>query len=823
MTINPLHIDMPQPVGLHGQWQLSDETGEHVVLMNLPGDVISALEAAGVIGDPYQGRAEYDLRWIAERDWILSRDFSVPDPSLCANGWSLEVDGLDTVAEIRVNGHSVLSAANAFRSFRADVSGALRAGSNRIEIRFSSNIAEAKNLQDAQPFYVPYHAGNCPIRNGNMLRKSQCHFGWDWNIALAPFGLYGDIAIAPNADYRIASLSTAQSHSDGNVELVLRLTAAAIEAGETDLSISVAGARLQERIWLSAGENTFERRLMVNAPDLWWPAGHGRQTLHELSVSVGSACQTRRIGFRDLRLITDADEVGHRFCLSVNGREIFCRGANWIPADALPGRITREKTEHLLASALAANMNMIRVWGGGQYESEWFYDYCDEHGLLVWQDFMFACNLYPATPEFLANVEQEVREQSVRLSSHPSVALFCGDNELIGALTWFKESVENRDRYLVAYDRLNRTIENALKSVLPEAVWWPSSPSPGPMSFGDAWHDDTSGDMHFWSVWHEGRDFAHYRDVSPRFCSEFGFQSFPSMSVIRTFASDDDMNIASPVMESHQKNAGGNARIAETMFRYFRFPSDFGNFVYLSQVQQGLAIRTAVEYWRSLKPHCMGALYWQLNDTWPVASWSSLDYGGGWKALHYMARRFFSPVQVFALPSEDGGLRLSAVNDGADPVEVTYQVERWSFEGSHEIFCEGRASVPADRAIDLPVETAAYPDATGLTVYRWQSSCGLSGWDHVMPAAYKGLDLHKPDITTTVEEVDGRSVVTLATDRPALFVTLETDLPVRFSDNVLTLLPGRPVSLDLEDMGKRPPGEILRSLTIRNLYSSSRA
>ncbi len=271
-------------------------------------------------------------------------------------------------------------------------------------------------------------------------------------------------------------------------------------------------------------------------PNLWWPAGLGAQPLHDLTVTLGREIQTRRIGLRDIALDTSPDAAGSRFAFRVNGREVFAKGANWIPADALAGRITRDAVRDLLQSAVDAHMNMIRVWGGGRYEPGWFYDLCDEMGLMVWQDFMFACHIYPASDAFLADVALEVREQALRLNHHACLALWCGDNELIGALTWFPETRANRDRYLVGYDRLNRTIETALKAAVPGAVWWPSSPSPGPMDFGDAWHQDGKGDMHFWSVWHEGRDFDHYRDVAPRFCSEFGFQSYPSMDVIRRFA-----------------------------------------------------------------------------------------------------------------------------------------------------------------------------------------------------------------------------------------------------------------------------------------------
>ncbi|WP_417480776.1 glycosyl hydrolase 2 galactose-binding domain-containing protein [Maricaulis maris] len=811
--------DSTPAIDLGGAWELRDAGGDYCVPWQMPGDVITALERAGAIPDPFAGRNEYDLRWIAEKEWIASRQFEVPS---VAGGWYLEVSELDTVADVIINGTTVLSAENAFRRYRCDVSDALNEGSNSIEIRFASNVAEAARRQEAADFFVPYHAGNSPIPNGNMLRKSQCHFGWDWNIALAPFGLYGGISLVPMPAVRIEQLVVEQLHTDGQVDLRISIEALAQETGDVPLVISVADQRIEEIVTLQAGINRVERVLTVPEPDLWWPAGYGAQPLHELSARIGTSTEKRQIGFREIELLTGKVEAGARMALRVNGREIFCRGANWIPADALPGRITREKTEALLQSALDANMNMLRVWGGGHYEPDWFYDFCDRHGLLVWQDFMFACNLYPCDAAYLAGVDGEVREQVARLSSHPSIALWCGDNELIGALNWFEESVKDRDRYLVAYDRLNRTIESGLKALLPAANWWPSSPSPGPMNFGDAWHNDGSGDMHFWSVWHEGKDFAHYRDIKPRFCSEFGFQSFPSMNVMHSFAGEEDMNIASPVMESHQKNAGGNARIAETMFRYFRFPMDFGNFVYLSQVQQGLAIRTAVEYWRSLKPHCMGTLYWQLNDTWPVASWSSLDYGGGWKALHYMARRFYQPVAVVAVPREDGKVSFIAVNDTPQAVTLHLTVRRLKLDGTPVGAEEHSLSVTPEAAVAIAEQVEAAGEDE-ILVYSWRSSCGSTGCDHVMPTAYKGLALQKPEISLEISGPDDRPEITLASDRLALFVALETETPLRFSDNILTLLPGEPVTVTaLPDAGQQA-AEILKTLKIRDLYSSSRA
>ncbi|NUB45614.1 glycoside hydrolase family 2 protein [Fertoebacter nigrum] len=784
---------------LSGQWTLTDDSGAYRIVFALPGDAISALHDAGVIPDPYWGRNEYDLRWIADRDWTATRQFT-HDGSPC----DLVVAGLDTVAEVRLNGAVVLSAANSFRRFRVPAAG-LRAGANDIAITFRSNTRAADAAQAGMPFPIPYSTSNCPIPNGNMLRKVQCDFGWDWNIALAPFGLYGRIALEPQGD-RIADVLVAQAHEGGIASVTVTVLTNAAEATATLCGQTLTATAVRGAVRLA---------FSIAHPDLWWPAGLGPQTLHDLTITAGCAHATRRIGLRDLALVSEDDAAGRSFAFRVNGHMVFARGSNWIPADALAGRITPEKTRALLQSAVDAHQNMIRVWGGGRYEPDWFYDICDELGLMVWQDFMFSCNLYPSTPAFLAEVDAEVRDVVARLNHHACLALWCGDNELIGALTWFPESRKDRDRYLVSYDRLNRTIEAALMDVTPGANWWPSSPSPGPLSFGDAWHDDSAGDMHFWSVWHEGRDFDHYRDVSPRFCSEFGFQSYPSLSAIRRFADPADFNIAAPVIESHQKNAGGNARIAETMFRYFRFPVDFENFVYLSQVQQGLAIKTAVTHWRSLKPHCMGALYWQLNDTWPVCSWSSLDHGGNWKLLHHMSAQFFAPVLVSAVPGANG-IALRAVNDRLAPVELTVTAHAAAMDGSMRDLDHATVTVPPDAAI--PVLTLP-ADALGpgeVLAFTWDDG-SASHSDVFTPKPWKAYDLLPAGLSQTVAPEGDNWRIALTARALAPFVALEADVPGRFSANAFALFPGDPASIVFTPAA---PGPAPR-FTLRDLHSAT--
>jgi beta-mannosidase len=661
---------------------------------------------------------------------------------------------------------------------------ALRLGENEISIRFASSVGEAAKRQAGMPFYIPYAVQNCPIPNGNMLRKPACDFGWDWNIALAPFGVYGDIRLVAHEARKPISLWIEQRHEPGRVTLVLQAQTG--HRAKTAFRFEICGVVADGTTNPEGGIHTV---LTVENPDLWWPAGQGAQVLHDLTLTCGDLRETRRIGLRSLDLISEKDAAGIGFKFRVNGRDVFAKGANWIPADALGSNITPDGVRDLLQSAVDANMNMIRVWGGGRYEPDWFYELCDALGLMVWQDFMFACNLYPSTDAFLTEVGAEVAEQALRLHHHACMALWCGDNELIGALTWFEESRADRDRYLVSYDRLNRRIEQELKHQVPAPNWWPSSPSPGHLSFGDAWHNDSSGDMHFWSVWHEGRDFDHYRDVSPRFCSEFGFQSYPSMSVIRRFADPKDWNIASPVMESHQKNAGGNARIAETMFRYFRFPADFANFVYVSQVQQGLAIKTAVSHWRSLKPHCMGTLYWQLNDTWPVCSWSSLNHGGEWKLLHHMARHFYQPVFVTAVPRA-GCIDLMAVNDLAEPVEMTVTAYATRMDGSARQIGQGRAQV-GDHAVCLLQVAADSVGPDEVLTFGWTGSDGTRADDIFVPKPWKSYDLPDPALSFVVTKAKGTHVLEVTAKAMAFFVTPEADQPGRWDQAALHCGPGQ--------------------------------
>ncbi|WP_380052448.1 glycoside hydrolase family 2 protein [Falsihalocynthiibacter sp. SS001] len=797
---------MQKNTSLNGDWRLRDASGEYDLPIRLPGDGITALYEAGMIPDPYFGRNEYDLRWIADRDWVVSREFTLDD-----GAFELVLEGLDTIVDVTVNGIKLLSAENVFRTYTIDLEQVARVGNNTVELYFHSAPKEGAKRYAAHPYPIPYSEMNSPIPHGNMIRKTQCDFGWDWNIALAPFGVIGDIELRRKTKTRIEGVLLNQAHTEGLAVVTVRVPITTSEQ-KAEYEVNLCG---QTRAGIVQGHSDqIECVFEIENPELWWPVGMGKQTLHQIEVRVGDGVAQRRIGLRDIGFHADKDDIGLSFKFSANGIDFFAKGANWIPADALSGRITREAVRGLLQSAIDAHMNMIRIWGGGRYEPNWFYDMCDEMGLLVWQDFMFACNLYPADATFLTEVEAEVREVVTRLNHHPSIALWCGDNELVGALTWYDEPRNNRDLYLVAYDRLNTQIERALTAVLPEANWWASSPSAGPMNFGDAWHDDTSGDMHFWSVWHEGKDFEHYRDIKPRFCSEFGFQSYASMETIRSFADPEDFNIAAPTLESHQKNAGGNARIAETMFRYFRFPVGFENFVYLSQIQHGLALKTAVSYWRSLKPHCMGTLIWQLNDTWPVASWASLNYGGSWKLPHYMIADFYQPVFVTAVPEGDK-VRIVGINDTMEVVDIKVTIRATKLNGTSREILQANGVVGQDSAETLAEVEGIASDE--ILTFACEGADGGIQYDHVMLRPYKSYNFEAPQLKLEIKEKGADYEIVVSAERLALFVALEASVPGQFSQNVLTITPDMPATVRFTPLHQRETPKFI----VNDLHSAT--
>ncbi len=813
---------------LSGTWRLCG--AGHDIPVNIPGDTHSALLAADCIGDPYWGTNELDLQALNAEDWIFSRSFEVDAETLAAPSVYLHFDSIDTVATVFVNGMQVGDSDNMFSRCRFSVKQQLRPGANEVEVRVRAAEKVAAERVAHMPYEIP--GSDYPVQSPhrNLVRKVQCHAGWDWGCCLMVAGLYGEVYLDAAAPGRIEYVYTEQQHTDGRCQVQVCVEVEAAEAGTTQLIVEFDGQRLAREVELSLGLNVLSETVTVENPQLWWPNGHGEQPLYELSVQIAGDHVTRRLGLRQLQLISEADGIGLGFKFCVNGRDIFAKGANWIPCDALPARQTRGVLDDLLSSAADAHMNMIRVWGGGQYESEDFYELCDEKGLMVWQDFMFSCSTYPATEGFLASVEEEARHQVKRLRDHACIALWCGNNEDLGALNWFEISRQNRDRYVVDYDRLTEGIlGRVVDECDPARTFWPSSPCGGRGDYSDNWHDDSRGDMHYWQVWHSGESFDSYYDVTPRFCSEFGYQSFPSMPTIRTYAPEDQFNVTAPIMEHHQRNVGGNSKITEMFTRYFRMPDGFDNFVYLSQVQQGLAIKTAVEHWRHLRPTCMGTLYWQLNDLWPVCSWSSLEYGGKWKLLHYMARRFYGPTILSAFQTRDNEgqdiVELWATNDQPEAVQARAALRLFDFTGQQVRSIDLSGQVEASGAQLLgryQVDELAPRRTDVFAVLDLQVGEKSFRNEHVF-TTWKSCELPQAKVAWTVAALEARRFrVTLTTDAPAFYVSLDVEGGRgEFDDNCFTLLPDEEKEIVFTSKGTPPSAEQLQqSLSVHHLRTT---
>jgi len=812
---------------LAGQWELTCGRDGSLVPAPLPGDTLSALVDAGTVPDPYAGTNELDVQWLGATDWTYARAFDVEAALLAETSVALVCEGVDTVAELRINGKVAGRTENMFRRYQFEVKPLLREGRNEITVHLAAHELESRKRNAAMAYPTPHGSNPVQSHYRNMLRKVQCHSGWDWGPCLMVSGIYGRIGLHAASDARIDYVMTETAFKGRDAQVSVIIEATGLQAGEVPLAIDLGEASVRASVTLVPGANRIVKTLRVRQVRRWWPNGLGEPYRYDLHVRLGEQVVEKKLGLRALELVNNADKHGLSMMFRVNGVDVFCKGANWIPPDAMPQRQSDAVYEDLLQSAADAHMNMLRVWGGGQYERDVFYDLCDAKGLLVWQDFMFACALYPATPDFLANVKAEVEHQVKRLRDYACIALWCGNNENLAALNWYQESRDQRDRYLVDYDRLYEgTVGATVDAADPTRTYWPSSPCGGRGDYSDCFHDDTRGDMHYWEVWHGGKPFSAYYGKTPRFCSEFGYQSFPSMDVIRTYASPDQFNVTAPVMEHHQRNNAGNSKIIEMFSRYFRMPEGFANFVYLSQVQQGVAIRTAVEYWRSLRPVCMGTLYWQLNDCWPVCSWASLNYGGKWKLLHYMARRFYAPVMLTVFQRGAGEpVELWGVNDRLEPRQGTLRVRLMGFDGRTLLDAEHAVKLPKNASRRLAVYPAAKLPAAAHEAFVVATLTTEEGvvQNDLFLTEPKRCALPAARIKTAVNaSPSGGFEVALTADAPAFYVAVDAaGIPGVFDDNAVTLLGGETRILRFTPRGRTGVRALAKALTIHHLQQAS--
>lgn len=615
----------------------------------VPGSVYTDLLKNGKMEDPFWKDNENQALALMEDDYEYETCFSGSNLLQGRRIW-LRFEGLDTIADIYVNDELVGQAENMHRIWEYDVTDVMREGENILRVYFHSPLRYIRDAYEIRPT-----RGSEDAMEGFVhIRKAHCMFGWDWGAHLPDAGIYRPVYLLAVEDGRIDSVQIHQKHEDGKVFLNLNVSLNPADNLKNEMSVDEFEdysycVTVTDPNGKSHTTEHSPKEILVEEPKLWWPNGLGEQPLYQISVTLcrnGKEVDTweRRIGLRTMTMHVEPDKWGVSFAHQVNGKDIFAMGADYIPEDHLLGRVTPGTTRKLLEQCKAANFNAIRVWGGGYYPEDWFYDLCDELGLIVWQDFMFACAVYDLTPEFEDNIRAEFIDNVKRLRHHASLGLWCGNNEMeqfVNEGVWVSKPSEVRD-YLIMYERL---IPEIVHKYDPDTFYWPASPSSGG-SFDDP-RDPNRGDVHYWDVWHGNKPFSDYRNYYFRYVSEFGFQSFPSMKTIETITDDpDDWNIFSYIMEKHQRNAGANGKILNYLQQTFRYPTQFPVLLYTSQMLQAEAIKYGVEHFRRNRGRCMGAIYWQLNDCWPVASWASIDYHGRWKALHYYAKRFFAPVMI---------------------------------------------------------------------------------------------------------------------------------------------------------------------------------
>ncbi len=809
-------------INLAGTWTLScDKPDFQAVPAQIPGENCSALIEAELVPDPYVGLQENDLQWVRNYDWTWTRSFEVSADFLKQKRIWLNINSLDTVGEIRINGKTIRHSRNMFCRIRHDVKDLLQEGKNTIEVIISA--VEKYTSKEAEKLTLPIGSKLNfwrKMANINLVRKVQCHGGWDWCPCIPVSGIYGDIYLECSNGVRIEHVYTEQQHSENSCELKVFAEIDSGFAGMQEVSFTFDGKKTIVAAELKPGSNLVQTSFEIRNPRLWYPAGYGEQPLYDLSVEADSCLVKKKIGLRDLKTISRQDEHGVSLYFEVNGIPVFAKGADWIPMDARPQTYSRERYDRLLSDAVAANMNTLRVWGGGQYENEDFYELCDEKGILLWHDCMFACAHYPSNDDFLSLVREELDYQIKRLRDHACIALWCGDNECGG----FLRCVGVKELpWIMNYDRFNQAVGKAVKAADPTRIFWRTSPC-NSLDDASGWDDDSKGDMHFWKVWHNGAPFEAYYDIAPRFCSEFGFQAFPSQNTVDFFTQGKQRNVTSPVMEHHQRNAGGNSKIVEMFTRYFRLPATFEDFIYLSQVQQAVAIKTGVEYWRSLKPVCMGTIYWQLNDNWPVASWSSLDYFGNWKQLHYHAKRFYAPVMATAIRKTPETVEVRIVNDLGARVTGDLRLSLYKVSGelvSQRIITVEVAEYSAAVSATIPLAELTSTPAEEFLYLEFDNG-EISFANECFLARYKSYQLPQPVIRHKLYcDEHGKKHLELSTNVPAFYVFAEIKgFRAVFSDNSFTLLPGKARDLIISTDADISLDELEKSLTIRHLRGS---
>ncbi|MFC1563765.1 glycoside hydrolase family 2 protein [candidate division KSB1 bacterium] len=803
------NINRQSTLILTENWEFREAGKDQWYPAEVPGAVHTDLLSNGLIEDPFYGGNEQSLQWIGYSNWEYRNILHIGSDIFNKKHIELVFRGLDTYAEVSLNGETILTADNMFREWRTGCREYIKEGDNELRILFRSPINEILPVMEKIGYRLPA-SNDQGEKTSPYTRKAPYHFGWDWGPRYVTSGIWQDVMLESYDEAGIRNIYVKQERlSSSRADLTAEIEIHSLVNTSAKLMIETeddAGSVTEiGNIELKEGVHEYKVTFSINDPVFWWPNGLGDQYLYSVKTSlviddVKVDEASKKIGLRTVELQQEVDEKGKSFKFIVNGVPVFAKGGNWIPADNFVTRITDDKYRWLLQSCRDANMNMLRVWGGGIYENDIFYELCDEMGIMVWQDFMFACSMYPGDEEFLDNVRKEAEYQVKRLRGHPSLALWCGNNEIETA--WFhwgwKQSVPE-----TVWDDYKKIFHGILLRVCLEydsdRSYWPSSPS---SNLEEDANSQNMGDVHYWDVWHGEKPFDYYETQFPRFNSEFGFQSFPNIKTVNYYTNKEDHDIESPVMLAHQKHPRGNQLIRKYMLREYPEPKDFESFLYVSQVLQAEGIKIGAEHLRRLMPECMGSLYWQVNDCWPVASWSGIDFFGRWKAMHYYSKKFYDNILV-SPDEKNGKISVYIVSDDTEASSADLRIRLMDFSGrvireyNRRVNVEPLTSkIYHENEVDEWLADTRKEEAfLYIELISEDGEVLSSNFHYFLPM--KELDLPFPDIDYKTEETGNGVKITLSVNKLARNVYFRNDhYDGFFSDNYFDLTPGRTMEIE---------------------------
>lgn len=821
---------------LNGQWEMEKVGSDIRYLANVPTTMYQVLFENGVIEDPFYGENDVKYTELSEDNYSFIKTFVATHELMSCQVVELVFDGLDTLATITLNNKKIAKTNNMHRTYVFDVKNYLIEGENTLCISFDSPNKFIAKEQAKDPLW-----GIETTMDGyEHLRKAHHMFGWDWGPQMPDMGIWRDVTLKGYSEGKLDGFYITQHHSQNQVELEVKV---AYQAFNEELRVKVAfidheghSYEVEEANLLQSSDAVdAELRVMIDQPKLWWPNGFGEAYLYDMVITLFDGAKVideinKKIGLRTLTMHREPDQWGETFDIEVNGQRIFAMGADYIPEDAMITRPTEETTRRLIKDCATANYNCLRVWGGAYYPSDTFFNLCDEYGLVVWEDFMFACGVYRLTKTFKENITAEFIDNIKRIRHHACLGLWCGNNEMEwGFVEWAIPKDERlRMDYLLMYEKL---IPDVLAEHDPNTFYWPASPSSG--GGFDNPNGDNKGDVHYWNIYHGNEHYKKFREHYFRFASEYGMQSFPDYKTVCSYTPEEQMNVYSAVSENHNKcitDPNGNIKIMLNMAGEFQLPTKMEEIVYLSQVFQGETIKCAVEHFRRQRGRCMGSTYWQVNDNYPVASWASIDYYGRWKAMHYMAKRFYAPVLLSAyeevkmnhihMEKSKAFAHIHVTNEQLESFKGTVKYQVRHIDGvileEKELLVEiNPLSAIKVCCVDVMPFIKTYDDIRNIYVsYQLFDNTDVCvSTDSLLMTFHKHFRFKEANLQVNVLNEEDKTYIDVRSDEFVKSVAIsfeETD--VLLSDNYFDLLPGeeRRISIDEWRSGEQVSVEMLK-------------